>query len=121
MIENRQKEREICYAKIILTGTDLIGWVRDISEIGCRTDFPVPTKPETDRVYPFHIIAEESAGGVEILGTCQVRWQKQGNVFNSAGFEVLSFHNEKDREAYKTLFAWYRQEDEGEAEDNQKN
>ncbi|MBN1647534.1 MAG: PilZ domain-containing protein [Spirochaetales bacterium] len=117
MINNRQKEREICYAKIILTNTNLIGWVRDISEIGCRTDFPVPTKPEQDKVYPFHIIAEESAGGVEVLGTCQVRWQKEGAVFNSAGFEVISFHNEKDREAYKTLFAYYQPVPEEEEED----
>lgn len=109
MIENRQKEREICYAKIILTNSDFIGWVRDISEIGCRTDFPVQAGPDLNKDYPFHIIAEESAEGIEIFGTCKARWIKEGTIFISAGLEIVSFHNEDDRTAFKKLFTYYRQ------------
>ncbi len=109
MKEYRQKEREICYAKIILSDSDFIGWVRDISEIGCRTDFPVPSKPEIGCTYPFHIIAEESAEGLDVRGECQVRWIKEGHIFYSTGLEVTSFQRESDRNAYKALIDYYQQ------------
>ena len=110
MIENRQKDREICYAKVILTNTGLIGWIRDISEKGCRIDFASPSKPEIEKEYPFHIIAEESMSGLEVLGTCFTRWIKDGPVFNTVGIEVNSFHHPRDKESFKVLYAYYAQE-----------
>lgn len=103
-----RKEREKCYAKVIFKETNTPGYVRDISTGGVRFDLLEGTDWEIGSTQKVVIVPEEEIGFSPIHGTVEIRWKKNGELFQSIGARFVSVKDKHSQENYKHLIKYFK-------------
>lgn len=99
--------REKAYAKVIFKAENLPGYVRDISNMGCRIDLLKAVSWEIGEKKKIVIVPEEDVGFSPVHGTVEVRWLKEGEIYYSVGVQFISVQDEVSKENYKSLLKYF--------------
>jgi hypothetical protein len=107
--ERRFGHREQCYAKIRSEEAGLLGYVQDISDLGCRIIGISKSSLELGLQYNFSIWFEENAETT--LSSCsfrgEIRWFESTAGFFLYGARVISFPSEEDARSFGSLLRYY--------------
>lgn len=110
MNENKRKEkREPCYGKLIFLGSDVPGYIRDISEQGMRIDVPLPFEPYVNPqdTCTVKVLPEGDAVFEPFTADIEIRWIRTDSLFTSIGARLTRLEEGK-KGAYETLLSLYR-------------
>jgi hypothetical protein len=107
--ERRADRRELAYAKVRSLDADLLGYVQDISDSGCRIIAISKSDLELGRQYDFSIWLEENAE--TRIPPCsfrgEIRWLESDAAFSLYGARIISFSDDADAASFGSLLRYY--------------
>jgi hypothetical protein len=104
----RKDSRVNCYAKVLFSKTMTPGYIRDLSESGCRISFvqPVPAGPED--VIELQVMA---GGGIQIppfTFHMLVRWARNDGIYFALGGDIKGVSSDTEEGTFDALVKYYR-------------
>ena len=105
--KSQRSEREACYAKALILETNLPGYVRDISQTGCRIDLINRVDWNPGDNIKAAIIPDPSLAIGSFRGTFEIRWVKKRDLYYVVGAQIISVKDEASRDNYKKLLQYY--------------
>jgi hypothetical protein len=108
--EKRARDRERCFARVMQADTDFMGYIQDISELGCRILALSPTVLKVTQTALFDVTLEEEpeAFPVPIRFLGEVRWTRNLPKYVLYGLKVNSFPSNRDADGFNSLVMYYR-------------
>ena len=89
MSDKRSKDREICYAHILWPGSAIPGFVRDISEIGCKVEFLEDLQYTKGSRARITIIPEQDTNIESFDLEIEIRWRKDDPPTYTFGCNII--------------------------------
>lgn len=105
--KSKRSDRETCYAKALILENNLPGYVRDISQTGCRIDLINSVDWEPGDNIKVAIIPDPSLEIGSFRGTLEIRWVKKSEIYYLVGAQIISVKDEESRKNYKRLLHYY--------------
>ena len=103
-LDNAGREaRHASYAKVVLSQSDALGYLRNISDSGCRLAFLEQLPIQIGTSLEMQVIPAAEMGSPAFYMTFIVQWTRPGEVFFTVGGRVDTFPSEEDRRSYDLL------------------
>lgn len=84
-VEQRRHERTHGYAKVVFRREAVPGYIRDLSESGCKVDFLRPIAVTRGDLIELEVIPEQEMGIAPFKLCIKIQWASAGPVFFSLG------------------------------------
>lgn len=108
MSDENRSIREKCYAKVVFHDGNIPGYVRDISESGCRIDILEKTPWDRGELKKFSLFPEHMLHIGPIHGTLEIRWTRSEKFFLLMGTKIKSVKDETSKKNYNLLLDYYK-------------
>jgi hypothetical protein len=83
--EQRRHKRTHGYAKVVFRRDAVPGYIRDLSESGCKVDLLRPITVSRGDLVELEVIPEQEMGIAQFKLCIKVQWVSAGSVFFSIG------------------------------------
>ncbi len=105
--EQRKDPRVPSYAKAILVGPQVLGYIRDLSRSGCQVAFMQPVKGAVGDLITVRVIAEHDQSIAPFEIRLRVRRVIQDPLWFALGTQIESMVNPQDAGAFERLVSYY--------------
>jgi hypothetical protein len=106
-IEQRKQQRVSGYAKAVLVGPRVPGYVRDLSRSGCQVAFMQAVDVKVGDTVDLRVIAEHDPSMAPFDVKLHVRWLKPDPIWHSFGGEIESPAGSESAEIFEKLVDYY--------------
>jgi hypothetical protein len=105
--EQRRHPRVPSYAKALLVGPQVPGYIRDLSRHGCQVAFMQPVTAGIGDEMILRVIADHDPTIPTFDLSIRVRWAKRDSIWYTFGGEILSVGSEQGIEVFEKLVSYY--------------
>ena len=105
--EQRKQQRVSGYAKVVLEGPHVPGYVRDLSVGGCQVAFMQPVEVKPGDTVQMRIIAEHDPAMQPFQVRLQVRWVKPDSIWFTFGGVIESPLGSESTAVFERLVEYY--------------
>ena len=105
--EQRKSPRVSGYAKALLVGPTIPGYIRDLSRAGCQVAFMQPVAASTGDLLRIRVIAEQSLDIPAFELSLRVRWLKPDPLWFALGGEIEEVSCREDENVFERLVEYY--------------
>ncbi|UCF99426.1 MAG: PilZ domain-containing protein [Spirochaetaceae bacterium] len=102
--ENRKSPRNKTYAKVILEGSGVLGYLRDLSKEGCQLAFVGNPRLNDGDLITIEVLPAEEMEIPRFSMTVRIMWTRNDPVYYIAGGLIASV---KDGQRLERLFEYY--------------
>jgi hypothetical protein len=100
----RKNPRSKAYAKVLLTQSGTLGYLRDLSEEGCQLAFIGNPRLEQDAVVSVEVLPVEEMGINRFTIEMRIMWTREDPVYHFTGGLITST---QDEQQLSQLFKYY--------------
>ena len=104
----RDQKRKKTYAKVVYADDSTPGYLRDVSDQGCRISFIKPIPAQEHDVVELKIIPQQETRIPAFRLFFEICWVSIDSVYFSIGGEVSLLPEDTDRERYAHLVEFYK-------------
>jgi hypothetical protein len=105
--EQRKSPRVSGYAKALLVGPTIPGYIRDLSASGCQVAFMQPVGASMGDLLRIRVISEQSLSIPAFELSLRVRWLKPDPLWFALGGEIEEVSCQEDDGVFKRLVEYY--------------
>ncbi len=105
--EHRKDPRVSGYAKALLVGPTIPGYLRDLSRSGCQVAFMQPVPAAPGDVLRVRVIAEPGLSIPAFELSLRVRWLKPDSLWFAIGGEIEQVSCAEDENVFERLVEYY--------------
>ena len=105
--EQRRHPRVPSYAKALLVGPNVPGYIRDLSRHGCQVAFMQPVETAIGAQMSLRVIAEHDPSIPTFDLVMRVRWTKRDSIWYAFGGEIESIGSKQDEAVFDKLVSYY--------------
>jgi len=105
--EHRMNPRVSGYAKALLVGPTIPGYIRDLSKKGCQVAFMQPVAAAIGDLLRIQVIAEQSLSIPPFELSLRVRWLKPDPLWYALGGEIEEVSCPEDDTVFDRLVDYY--------------
>jgi PilZ domain len=105
--EQRRHPRVPSYAKALLVGPQVPGYIRDLSRHGCQVAFMQPVTAAVGEEILLRVIAENDPAIPSFDLTIRLRWAKRDSIWYAFGGEIISVNSPEGNEVFEKLVSYY--------------
>jgi hypothetical protein len=105
--EQRRHPRVPSYAKALLVGPQIPGYIRDLSRHGCQVAFMQPISAGIGASLTLRVIAEHDPAIPTFDLTVRIRWAKRDSIWYAFGGEIESVSSDTGDEVFDKLVSYY--------------
>jgi hypothetical protein len=105
--EQRRSPRVSGYAKALLVGPTIPGYIRDLSRTGCQVAFMQPFAAAIGDILRIRVIAEQSLAMPSFELGLRVRWLKPDPLWFALGGEIEEVSCQEDKGVFERLVEYY--------------
>ena len=102
--DQRKNPRNKTYAKVLLSDSGTLGYLRDLSREGCQFAFIGNPRVEKHTVLSVEVLPAEEMGIPRFSMEVQIMWTREDPVYHLAGGLITSTG---DRQRLEQLFQYY--------------
>jgi hypothetical protein len=102
--EQRKSTRNKTYAKVLLDGSGILGYLRDLSKEGCQLAFVTDAEIYKGDVVNVQILPAEEMEIPRFSIAVQIMWTRDDPVYHVAGGLITSVQDEQN---FNSLFSYY--------------
>ena len=102
--DQRKNPRNKTYAKVLLTESGTLGYLRDLSREGCQLAFIGNPRVGKDTVLSVEILPAEEMGIPRFSMEVQIMWTREDPVYHLAGGLITAT---QDTQRLEQLFQYY--------------
>ena len=106
--EQRRHPRVPSYAKALLLGPQMPGYIRDLSQHGCQVAFMQPVDAAIGSSLTLRVIAEHDPTIPNFELTFRVRWAKRDSIWYAFGGHIESVSSEQGETVFEKLVSYYQ-------------
>ena len=102
--EQRKSSRNKTYAKVLLDGGGILGYLRDLSQEGCQLAFVADPEVNKGDVVNVQVLPAEEMEIPRFSIAVQIMWTRNDPVYYITGGLITSVQDEQN---FKSLFSYY--------------
>jgi hypothetical protein len=106
--EQRGEVRLKTHAKVLIKGWEIPGYLRDLSQEGCKISLTQPLELKREQALAVSVLPDPEAGIEPFDFFVQVLWMQADPVFFNLGGPISPFPGERHERGLKRLYDFYQ-------------
>jgi hypothetical protein len=106
--EQRNTERLKTHAKILIKGWEVPGYIRDLSQEGCKISLTRPLDLKRGEALAVAVLADPETGVTPFHFFMQVLWTQADPVFFNLGGPISPFPGKENELGLRRLYEFYQ-------------